>query len=321
MQTFARTRHTAYSASLKRKGLPMKHNLHFTLPVLTGAVVLSLSTAPLLPVIAAPTDSQAAVSGTTGSASSTASASQITDYSAVFDADYYYQTYPDLQASVGNDPAALLSHFIKTGMKEGRNGNAQFNLKAYMYQNPDLMAIYGTDLPSYYRHYITNGKAENRKAVFDVGKGLAEGVLGSYTTTFDTTEDRATNVTLSASRINGLVIPAGGRFSYSTSVGTRTTANGYVEAPSYASGRVVTSVGGGICQVSSTLYAAMVVADIPATSHYLHSLPVDYVPRGLDAAIVEGYKDLTFVNPFSYPIMLQTSTNNGVLTVSIVKAG
>ena len=289
----------------------MKHNLRVTLPVLTGAAVLSLSAAPLLPVNAAPA----------AQTISAGAVSQITDYSAVFDADYYYQTYPDLQASIGNDPASLLSHFIKTGMAEGRNGNAQFNLKAYMCQNPDLMAVYGTDLPSYYRHYITNGKAENRKAVFDAGKGLAEGVLGSYTTTFDTTEARATNVILSASRINGLVIPAGGRFSYSTSVGTRTTANGYVEAPSFASGRVVTSVGGGICQVSSTLYAAMVVADIPAASHYLHSLPVDYVPRGLDAAIVEGYKDLSFINPYSYPIMLQTSSDNGVLTVSILKAG
>ena len=225
----------------------MKHNLRVPLPVLTGAAVLSLSAAPLLPVNAAPA----------AQTISAGAVSQITDYSAVFDADYYYQTYPDLQASIGNDPASLLSHFIKTGMAEGRNGNAQFNLKAYMCQNPDLMAVYGTDLPSYYRHYITNGKAENRKAVFDAGKGLAEGVLGSYTTIFDTTEARATNVILSASRINGLVIPAGGRFSYSTSVGTRTTANGYVEAPIYVSGKHSTGTGGGICQVSSTMYSAM----------------------------------------------------------------
>lgn len=111
----------------------MKHNLRTTLPALTGAVVLSLSAAPLLSVNAAPAAQTASV-GTL---------SQITDYSAVFDADYYYQTYPDLQASIGNDPATLLSHFIKTGMAEGRNGNSQFNLKAYMYQNPDLMAVYG----------------------------------------------------------------------------------------------------------------------------------------------------------------------------------
>ena len=86
----------------------MKHNLCVALPALTGAVILSLSAAPLLPVTAAP-------------AAQTASAgavSQITDYSAVFDADYYYQTYPDLQTSIGNDPAVLLSHFIKTGMAE-----------------------------------------------------------------------------------------------------------------------------------------------------------------------------------------------------------
>ena len=285
----------------------MKHNLRVTLPVLTGAAVLSLSAAPLLPVNAAPA-AQTIFAG---------AVSQITDYSAVFDADYYYQTYPDLQTSIGNDPAALLSHFIKTGMAEGRNGNAQFNLKAYMCQNPDLMAVYGTDLPSYYRHYITNGKAENRKAVFDAGKGLAEGVLGSYTTTFDTTEARATNVILSASRINGLVIPAGGRFSYSTSVGTRTTANGYVEAPSFASGRVVTSVGGGICQVSSTMYSAMLNGGIPATERHPHSLPVPYLPEGRDATIAGNYYDLRFVNIYNTPLQISAVADLRTGTVSV----
>ena len=285
----------------------MKHNLRVTLPVLTGAAVLSLSAAPLLPVNAAPA----------AQTISAGAVSQITDYSAVFDADYYYQTYPDLQASIGNDPASLLSHFIKIGMAEGRNGNAQFNLKAYMCQNPDLMAVYGTDLPSYYRHYITNGKAENRKAVFDAGKGLAEGVLGSYTTTFDTTEARATNVILSASRINGLVIPAGGRFSYSTSVGTRTTANGYVEAPSFASGRVVTSVGGGICQVSSTMYSAMLNGGIPATERHPHSLPVPYLPEGRDATIAGNYYDLRFVNIYNTPLQISAVADLRTGTVSV----
>lgn len=257
---------------------------------------------------------------TVTAANSTVTSSAKTDYSAVFDADYYYHTYPDLHESIGNDPAALLKHFITTGMKEGRKGNASFQVKAYMYNNPDLMAVYGIkDLSAYYLHYMNCGKAEGRKAVFEEGKEFPEGTLARYSTTYDTKEERAVNVELAASRINGLTLKPGDTFSYSSSVGTRTLENGYVVAPSFAGGKVVTSVGGGICQVSSTLYAAMLLAGIPATQHYLHSLPVNYVPRGLDAAIVEGYKDLKFKNNFAYPIVLHATAKDGTLTVSITK--
>lgn len=245
----------------------------------------------------------------------------LTDYSAVFDADYYYQTYSDLQQNIGHDPAALLKHFITMGMQEGRSGNAAFQVKAYMYYNPDLIAVYGVDdLSSYYIHYICVGKTEGRKALFEKKDAFPKGTLASYSTTYNVTEDRAVNVELAASRMNGITVPAGETFSFSDSIDTRTLENGYVVAPSFASGKIVSSVGGGICQVSSTLYVTMLLSAIPATQHYFHSLPVDYVPAGLDAAIVEGYKDLKFKNNFNYPIKIQASAKDGLLTVSIVKA-
>ena len=87
-----------------------------------------------------------------------ASAVNQSDYSPVFDANYYYNTYEDLQQNIGNDPAALLNHFITIGMKEGRSGNALFNVKAYMNNNLDLLPVYGAkDLSGYYYHYITCG--------------------------------------------------------------------------------------------------------------------------------------------------------------------
>ena len=95
--------------------------------------------------------------------------------------------------------------------------------------------------------------------------------------------------------------------------------NGYVVAPSFASGRVVSSVGGGICQVSSTIYVSMLLAGIAPSQRYAHSLPVDYVPKGLDSAIVEGYKDLTFTNKFDFPIVINATTQEGVLTVSFLQ--
>ena len=245
----------------------------------------------------------------------------ITDYSAVFDAAYYYNTYPDLQQNLGNNPDALLKHFITSGMKEGRNGNAAFNVHAYMYNNLDLVAVYGAkDLRNYYIHYICHGQKEGRTALYKRGTQPGAGVLASYSTKYNTKEARAVNVELAAARVNGLKIAPGEKFSFSTSVGTRTTANGYVEAPSFAAGKVVTSVGGGICQVSSNIYVVMLLSGITPTQHYFHSLPVDYVPAGLDAAIVEGYKDLTFKNPFDFPIVINATTKNGVLTVSFVKS-
>ena len=83
---------------------------------------------------------------------------------------------------------------------------------------------------------------------------------------------------------------------------------------------MVTSVGGGICQVSSTLYVAMLLSAIPATERYPHSLAVDYVPSGMDSAIVEGAKDLKFRNIFSYPVQINSEAKDGTLTVSIVRA-
>lgn len=242
------------------------------------------------------------------------------DYSSVFDADYYYKAYPDLQKNVGKDPSALLKHFITIGMKEGRRGNAAFNVKAYMTNNLDLLPLYGVrDLSKYYIHYITSGKAEGRISVYAKGTELPAGVLSTYSTTYDTTEARAVNVELAAGRINGIIIEPGQKFSFSNSIGTRTRSNGYVVAPSFASGRVVSSVGGGICQVSSTIYVSMLLAGIAPTQRYAHSLPVDYVPKGLDSAIVEGYKDLTFTNKFDYPIVINATTQEGVLTVSFIQ--
>ena len=86
------------------------------------------------------------------------------DYSAVFDAAYYANRYPDLKASFGNDESALLQHFIQYGMAEGRQGSSQFDVYSYKNLYPDLRAAFGNNLKSYYMHYISSGKAEGRKA-------------------------------------------------------------------------------------------------------------------------------------------------------------
>lgn len=86
------------------------------------------------------------------------------EYSAVFDATYYADRYPDLKTAFGNDDSALLQHFIQYGMAEGRQGNSQFDVYSYKNLYPDLRAAFGNNLKSYYMHYISSGKSEGRKA-------------------------------------------------------------------------------------------------------------------------------------------------------------
>lgn len=243
----------------------------------------------------------------------------VTDYSAVFDADYYYNTYADVRNAIGKDEDKLLQHFVTSGMQEGRSGRADFDVRAYMKNNLDLLTVFGVkDLSSYYYHYIQSGKEEGRVAVAKTGKQNVN-ELASFSTKYNVEEDRAVNVELASDRINGMVIQPGDTFSFSNSIMSRTTENGYVMAPSFAGGKVVNSVGGGICQVSSTLYVTMMLSSITATERYPHSLEVDYVPKGLDSAIAEGVKDLRFKNPYDYPISIHSSYEDGILTVSIQK--
>lgn len=83
-------------------------------------------------------------------------------YAAVFDADYYYNHYEDLQTAIGNDSLKLFSHFISCGMAEGRCGCENFDVNVYRQNNPDLDEAFGDDLPQYYHHYMNSGCREGR---------------------------------------------------------------------------------------------------------------------------------------------------------------
>ena len=210
-----------------------------------------------------------------------------------------------MAAAYGNNADALLNHFISFGVKEGRNASAEFNPQAYRQRYEDLQAAFGSDMAAYCSHYVAYGKAEGRNGSADgqpvVAVQQADSqaqqtdsqtgaqhnetaqspqesagtVLGPCTTSYVDNIPRATNVALAAQRINGTVLQPGGSFSFSNTILPRTSANGYVTAPIYVSGKKSTGTGSGVCQVSSTLYAAMVYAGLPATDRQAHSLPVD----------------------------------------------
>lgn len=232
-------------------------------------------------------------------------------FRSVFDPDYYYNQYPDLQGQLGNDSEALFHHFMTIGVREGRSGNAEFNLRAYVLHNRDLLDYYKTDLSAYCKHYMEIGKAEGRTCL---PTGDEQGLIGTYSTHYDTTVPRAVNIGIAVERLNGTVIQPGQLFSYSQTLLPRIPENGYVMAP--AIGRY--EYGGGICQVSSTLYAAMCDALLPVIERYPHSSHVSYIPVGMDATISEaGGKDLKFINIGQDLLKIVAETNEGTMTVSI----
>ncbi len=251
--------------------------------------------------------------------------------SLTFDADYYYNTYPDLQAALGYDYNSLYQHYLTSGLAEGRSGSAEFNCLVYRNNYPDLQAAFGNDYRAYCAHYEAYGKAEGRNAAGDgmalsgaadtavSAEAAANTLIGSYATAYNPNISRAVNIALASSRINGLVIQPGESFSFNQAILPRTAANGYVKANVIVNKKYVLGIGGGICQVSSTLYAAMLTAGLPATERHPHSLDVGYIPVGMDATISGNALDLRFTNIFDVPIQIQAAADQGTLTISLYK--
>ncbi len=136
-------------------------------------------------------------------------------------------------------------------------------------------------------------------------------LLGSYTTSFSTSSsNRCKNLQSGAEHIDGTVLYPGEEFSAYEAVAPFTEENGYAMAGSYLNGEVVDSMGGGICQVSTTLYNAVLRAELEVTERSPHSMTVHYVDLSEDAAIAGTYKDFKFVNDTDYPIYIEAYTTS-----------
>ena len=144
-------------------------------------------------------------------------------------------------------------------------------------------------------------------------------VLGSFTTSFKTSNaSRSANVENGCHLIDGTLLYPGEEFSTYLTVAPFSEANGYYMAGSYISGKVVDSLGGGICQVSTTLYNAVLLAELEVTERHNHSMVVSYVPRSADAAIAESAgKDFRFVNNLDYPIYIEGIIEKKQITFNI----
>ncbi len=148
---------------------------------------------------------------------------------------------------------------------------------------------------------------------------LFNDTLGKYTTNFSSSSaNRAYNVSLAAESINNKILMPGEEFSYNNTIGNPNAERGYKIAGIYENGKTSEGVGGGICQVSSTLYSAVLYADLEIVERHNHSLTVSYVPNGQDATVSYGVIDFRFKNNTEYPIKISSVTNNRNLSISII---
>lgn len=140
-------------------------------------------------------------------------------------------------------------------------------------------------------------------------------VLGTYTTSFSSSgAARSTNLEVGAAKINGHVLMPGEVLSGYECMAPFTTANGYKTATAYENGRSVDSVGGGVCQIATTLYNAALYAELDIVQRQNHSMTVGYVDHSRDAAIAGTYKDIKVSNPYDTPIYVEGYTSGKKLT-------
>lgn len=147
---------------------------------------------------------------------------------------------------------------------------------------------------------------------------LFQHVLGYCDTPHSSNEKRTANLELVCSILNGLVLNPGEQFSYNEVIGQRTKERGFQAAPAYSGTRLVDSIGGGVCQGSSTLYNACLLADMEILERISHGFPVNYLPKGLDATVNWGGPDFAFRNTSNYPIQLLAEVSDGYMRIKIM---
>lgn len=144
-------------------------------------------------------------------------------------------------------------------------------------------------------------------------------VLGYCETKHNDNENRNTNLRLVCQILDGQVIQPGEDFSYNGSVGERTPERGFMPAPAYSGKRLIQDYGGGVCQGSTTLYNCLLLADMEITERVCHGALVNYVPRGLDAAVNWATKtDLRFRNNSNFPVMIRAEVSGGYMKMKLM---
>ncbi|RDY22547.1 hypothetical protein CHF27_012870, partial [Romboutsia maritimum] len=144
-----------------------------------------------------------------------------------------------------------------------------------------------------------------------------DSILGQYSTSFNDHSARGENIYIAGESTSDIIIMPQDVFSYNKSTGERTWTNGYKTSKIIVGGKYVNGEGGGVCQVSTTIYNAALLSGLQIEEVHNHTFPSRYAPRGRDAAVSYGYIDLKFKNPYSHPIYIKNIVKNGAITSKI----
>lgn len=147
---------------------------------------------------------------------------------------------------------------------------------------------------------------------------LFQDVLGACETKHNTNENRNNNLRLLCQALDGHIVQPGETFSYNEVVGERTAERGYLPAPAYSGNRLTDSIGGGVCQGSTTLYNCVLLADLEVVFRACHGAKVTYVPAGLDAAVNYLTTDFKFRNQYRFPVKIQAEVSDGFVKMKLL---
>jgi len=146
---------------------------------------------------------------------------------------------------------------------------------------------------------------------------LFRDLIGECRTSVGGSSNRYNNIVLASAAVDGYVVEPGEEFSFNQVVGRRTYERGYRSAPAFSHGQTVQAIGGGICQVSSSIYSSIMDTDLKVTERRPHGRPVAYLPRGRDATVSWGTIDFRFVNNTKYPIRIDATVEGRRLFVQV----
>lgn len=201
--------------------------------------------------------------------------------------------------------------------------NAYYDTKPFKIHNE----VKGVDFNRNQLLEMIEENPENNEYIIDLiitepeitvdGLGLYNDVLGQCKTAYANNPNRTINLRLAANKINGKILMPGESFSYNDIVGERTVAAGYRNAAIYVNGEVEDGLAGGICQISSTIYDAVVYANLQIDERFNHARVPSYVTAGRDATVYWGSKDFKFTNNRDYPIKISVTVNGGYATATI----
>lgn len=147
----------------------------------------------------------------------------------------------------------------------------------------------------------------------------AQKIYGTYSTKItDKTPERLNNIKLGVEKLNGAIINAGEEFSFNNQVGPRNSETGFEKAIIFdGHGNKIDGYGGGVCQISSTLYNAALSAGLPITERHEHSREVPYIEKGKDASVSYDVEDLKFKNTSNNKLRISANTDNDTLSITI----